>query len=315
MQEELKIKVKLEFNDFLNFQFWHLRKRYLNKFIFFGIFFLLAFVVVIPIIFGIGIGSIDLLQFVAPFIFIILFPVVFFVGIYYAAKKSFYNDRQIQKEQEYIFDLSGFQFSNENSQTKLTWNELFRFEESKKNLLIYCSPAKCFIIPKKQLLKTDIDSIREKLGSNVKRNGNGATSVFPLPFRIALILVPICIGVFMGLQGNKSDEYFEKGYTNEQKEDYKGAIIEFSSAIDENPSFAKAYNHRGYAKGMLGDFTGELEDCSKAIDLDKHYGSAYYNRGDAKYFLDDSIGACTDYHKALDAGYKDAKSTIEEYCK
>ena len=76
-------------------------------------------------------------QLLTPLTFVIIYPAILVAGTYYASKKSFNNDLQLLKQQEYIFNSWGMQFSNENSQSKLPWNELFKFQESKNNLLIF----------------------------------------------------------------------------------------------------------------------------------------------------------------------------------
>ena len=238
------------------------------------------------------------------------------VSNYFSTKKVFENDKLLQKEQEYTFNQNGISFFNENSNAIINWEEIYKYEDSKSNILIYISPVKSLIIPKRFLNDKELDHLKNILKNNIITKKKSLFSLKPR-FSFYLIYIVIVGGVLLNTFyfNDQTNENYEKGYAKEQKEDYEGAIIEYSKAINENPSFAKAYNHRGYAKGMLGDYTGELEDCSKAIDLDKNYGYAYYNRGDAKYSLNDSIGACNDYHKALDVGFKDAKKTIEDYCK
>jgi tetratricopeptide (TPR) repeat protein len=40
--------------------------------------------------------------------------------------------------------------------------------------------------------------------------------------------------------------------------------------------------HRGYAKKRLGDKKGAIADYTKAIELNPQYADAYYSRGNAK---------------------------------
>ena len=75
-----------------------------------------------------------------------------------------------------------------------------------------------------------------------------------------------------------------------------------------------SYVNRGNAKYDLQDFRGAIQDYSKAIELDPSYAKAYYNRGDTKYFLNDIDGACLDWSKAGELGYYDAYDRIKEYC-
>ena len=51
------------------------------------------------------------------------------------------------------------------------------------------------------------------------------------------------------------------------------------------------YFNSGFKKGKSEDFTGAIVDYTKAIELNPKYGEAYYFRGVSKYFLDDYTGA------------------------
>jgi tetratricopeptide (TPR) repeat protein len=310
--EELKIKIKLEFSDFLNFQYWILGKRYLKKYILIVIFMMLL--VILPTFNLLNSFEFsDLTMFIFPFTFIVAMPLLSVAASYYGAKRYFNNDPSIRKEQEYIFNSLGIQVSSISSQTKLTWEELHKFEESPKNLIIQISTTKFFIFPKNQLTEKEIISLREMFPSNIKTKAAFSSSIFPKPVYYGIMIIPVSITLFINFYPKKSEAYYKKGYAKEQQADYEGAIIEYDKAIENDPSLAKAYNRRGYSKGMMDNYTGEIEDCSKAIDLDKNYGDAYYNRGDAKYYLDDSIGACNDYQKALDAGVFAARKRMM-YC-
>ena len=194
--EELRIKIKLDFKDFLNFQYGYLRKRFANRLLLIGSI-LLFITVLLPVFLGQSIGHLE--QFIPSFIFILFIPTLLIVATYYAAKKNFDNDPQLRKEQSYIFDSSGIQFSTESSQMKYRWDELFKFDESKSNLLIYCSPLKSFILPKNQLSEQEIIWLRELCSLNIKKQAFGTNSIFPTKVRIVIIIVPILIGVFIGL--------------------------------------------------------------------------------------------------------------------
>jgi len=311
MAEELKLKIRLELSDFLGFQFGQLRKRLLNKLLFFTILiYLLPFCVVFFIL-----GEVDFSVLLSPHPIILLLPglaFLMFLTTYFASKRAYTNDPQIKKEQEYIFDASGFRFSNDSSSATYLWAELNRFEESKRFFLVYISLTKSYIIPKRLLTATQIISLRNLLVSNVSTHAK-KTRMFGWPLRIALFAVPLAVGVFFGLYKDDSQEYFDQGYAKEQQGDYAGAIADFDKAIAEDAEYAAAYNHRGFSKGMLRNYTGELEDCSKSAAL-KSNGSAYNNMSHAKYNLGDTTGACNDLHTAVSLGYKEAQRAIDEYC-
>jgi len=49
--------------------------------------------------------------------------------------------------------------------------------------------------------------------------------------------------------------------------DYKGAIEDFTRAINLRNDDAEAYNYRGVSKSALGDYKGAIEDYNRAISL------------------------------------------------
>jgi len=111
-----------------------------------------------------------------------------------------------------------------------------------------------------------------------------------------------------------AEGYFDRGNSKYDLQDYRGAIQDYSKAIELDPSNADAYYNRGNAKRKLQDYRGAIQDYSKAIELDPSKSEAYGNRGLAKYFLNDIDGACLDWSKAGELGIYDAYDSIKEYC-
>ena len=81
------------------------------------------------------------------------------------------------------------------------------------------------------------------------------------------------------------------GYAKYVLGDNKGAIEDYSKAIDMNPQYAGTYCNRGVAKYALRDYDGAIRDFSKAIDASPSDEMAYYNRGVSKDELNDFKGA------------------------
>jgi tetratricopeptide (TPR) repeat protein len=132
-------------------------------------------------------------------------------------------------------------------------------------------------------------------------------------------------------------------------ENYPEAIKSFSKAITLQPSYAEAYNNRGYSKLLTGDYEGTINDCYKAIQLkvkspyvfnnlgrayreinktdsafyyfdkaiqtDKNFGQAYFEKGKAWQKINANSSACKDWNTALQLGYREAKESIDKYCK
>ena len=61
--------------------------------------------------------------------------------------------------------------------------------------------------------------------------------------------------------------YNNKGLTKYQLEDYYGAILDFTKAIELNPNDVVSYNNRAYTREMVGDLNGACLDFKKAADM------------------------------------------------
>ena len=111
-----------------------------------------------------------------------------------------------------------------------------------------------------------------------------------------------------------AEEYFERGNSKYDLQDYQGAIADYSKAIELNPNYSGAYNNRGVSKLNLQDYRGAIADFSKAIQLDPNFSDAYYNRGLSKLALKQKNSACLDWSKAGELGDGDAYDLIKEHC-
>ena len=58
--------------------------------------------------------------------------------------------------------------------------------------------------------------------------------------------------------GQTAEEYFKKGITKFELQDFRGAISDYSKAIEINPKFANAYINRANAKLELQDNRGAI---------------------------------------------------------
>ena len=114
--------------------------------------------------------------------------------------------------------------------------------------------------------------------------------------------------------GQTAEEYNSKGNTKRYLQDFNGAIVDYTNAIELDPTNAYYYYNRGKAKGMAEDYRGAIADYTKAIELDPIYVNAYYNRGHVMYLLNEKNAACSDWSKAGVLGDSDAYELINKYC-
>jgi Flp pilus assembly protein TadD len=128
------------------------------------------------------------------------------------------------------------------------------------------------------------------------------------------VLIAIAFLVSGLAYGQTADEYFNRAFDKANLEDDRGAIDDYSKAIELNPNDADAYVNRGLGKARLEDYRGAIADFTKAIKLNPNVAVAYYNRGVAKEILGQKDEGCMDYRKAGELGYYQAYDVIKEYC-
>ena len=144
--------------------------------------------------------------------------------------------------------------------------------------------------------------------------------------------------------------YFNRGQDKFEVANYKGAIVDYSKALELSPiEICLVYSMRGNAKRNLGDLDGAISDQNKALNLDPLYADGYFNRSSAKFEMGnfscaiddytkvikinpkdsdaffnrgkvkkevgDIKGACKDWREASNLGDEEAKKLILEYCK
>ena len=94
-------------------------------------------------------------------------------------------------------------------------------------------------------------------------------------------------------------EFYERGLEKDSNNNYEGAIIDFTKAIEIDKEFIDAYRNRASVKCLLGDYEGAIEDYSKIIEINSEDIDAYEDRGRTKYSLKNYIGAIEDFDKII----------------
>ncbi|MBR1373114.1 tetratricopeptide repeat protein, partial [bacterium] len=95
-----------------------------------------------------------------------------------------------------------------------------------------------------------------------------------------------------------------RGFVKYQNKDYKGAIKDYTKAINmkyDNTSMAQAYGNRAIAKYFAGDLKSALKDYDKVFELEPNLPNIdqiHFNRGLCRYDLGDKAGADEDYKTA-----------------
>lgn len=79
--------------------------------------------------------------------------------------------------------------------------------------------------------------------------------------------------------------YFDKALKKAEIGNTKGAIADYTKAINMNSKFVEAYQNRGVAKVKLNDLKGALADFNKTIELDTMNADAFTGRANVNYKL------------------------------
>jgi len=311
--EPIKLCIKIESKDFLDFQLTYLRKTIGVKFIIFAS--ILILIILLPSLFiGFNLDLDYFKAFIIPLSIFVFLPVLVLITTYFTAKKSFVNDFQIQKEQEYKFNLEGLCFSTSNSTISLKWEEILKYDESKKAFYVYISLQKAYKIPKRLLNENLIINVRTWLSQNAKPNKKIKISILPMPLRIVIYLILGIVIAGVNFPNVRESIYvisrlnnFDYSPSNAYEE-----IKKYTKEIEND--ITNAYYNRAISKMSIKNHKAAIYDFTLAIYFDKNFAKAYYNRGKSKYFSQDYVGACEDFFAASDLGYSHADKSIEQNC-
>ena len=100
--------------------------------------------------------------------------------------------------------------------------------------------------------------------------------------------------------------YLHRGYARFAQQDFGGAIVELTNAIEQKPDLSEAFSNRAVAKFNTGDFDGAIGDYDEAIRLmpDDLRALIFSFRGEVKFKAGDAVGAIDDYNEAIRRGLR-----------
>lgn len=121
---------------------------------------------------------------------------------------------------------------------------------------------------------------------------------------LTIILTIVCLTA----SGQTGQEYLKSGIEKHTKHDFKGAIKDYSKAINSDKELKDAYFNRGTCELALKDFKGAMSDFSKTIELDPQYIKAYYSRASVYVSQEQYLKSLPDLDKtiALDPSFPNA---------
>ncbi len=99
--------------------------------------------------------------------------------------------------------------------------------------------------------------------------------------------------------GDMGNYYLAEGKKKGLKEDYQGAIDDFTLALLFDEKSAEAFYNRGLATYYLGNYESAIEDMTTAISIDSTQENYYSQRGICYSMLSQYTEAKSDFDKAL----------------
>jgi tetratricopeptide (TPR) repeat protein len=99
-----------------------------------------------------------------------------------------------------------------------------------------------------------------------------------------------------------------RGLARVRREDWSGAIADFSAVLEDRPESAVVYNDRGDAQRALRDYDPALRDYDRAIELAPDWPQAWRDRGYLEHLLAKYGAAERDFRKALAINGSDSEA-------
>lgn len=96
-----------------------------------------------------------------------------------------------------------------------------------------------------------------------------------------------------------SDQYIFNGDNKADKEDYSGAIIDYTMSIEEDRTKCEAYIKRAVCYGKLHNYKESFKNFNWALRLEKKNAQIYYFMALVKEELGDYKGALNDSKTGL----------------
>ena len=134
-----------------------------------------------------------------------------------------------------------------------------------------------------QLLRTQLILKTNRKGKNVKN--------------IVIILILISSSTTFG---QTADEFLQSGIKKHNLNDFKGAINDYSKAIEANSYLKYAYFNRAVCKQVLKDNISARIDFDKTIEIDPKFAKAYYGRATISVLEENLLAALQDLDKVIE---------------
>ena len=97
----------------------------------------------------------------------------------------------------------------------------------------------------------------------------------------------------------RAEHHHNLGYQLRRNDDFRGAIVEYTNALNIQPNYFKALFNRGFAYDKIGEYSLAIADYTQAVGLQQSNAYSYYNRGITYDKLNLLEKAYTDFTAAI----------------
>jgi tetratricopeptide (TPR) repeat protein len=106
----------------------------------------------------------------------------------------------------------------------------------------------------------------------------------------------------------ESTNLLNEGLKKQEREDYVGAIADYTEFLKTHPDHLAAYSNRGFAKAMLDKLPDALKDLDRAIALAPNNADAYNARGNVHAMAGNLSASIRDFNQSIrcDRDFADA---------
>ena len=116
----------------------------------------------------------------------------------------------------------------------------------------------------------------------------------------AIIAVMFSSNLAIANAADDAKSFFSSAEVKFGTNNFKGAVADYTKAIELDPKFADAFNSGAAAKFSLGEKQGAIDDFTKSIAINPTSADTFTNRGSVRSDLGDTQGATSDFTKAIE---------------
>jgi tetratricopeptide (TPR) repeat protein len=117
------------------------------------------------------------------------------------------------------------------------------------------------------------------------------------------------------LEDKDPEIWFSRGLVRERLQDFTGAFSDYTQTIELKEDHFKGWINRANVLLKMQRYKDAVDDYTVALVYHPDFAAAYYNRAIAKNYLKDLSGACEDLKKAAALGMKVEEKIREQLCK